>query len=344
MAYTISSSEKTKAKGSEVETKALLYLMNFREDSEQIFYFVVDFFNDLTGIDRFSKTTWDLQSKGAKNNSQAALGKELVTLFKNYTSTLNFDNYILFIGGVSKTVLRDPEKKIFTISDVTDKSKDKIKKALIDECKEKTYINDSNITDKKIDSFLSEVIFVIDDKSEPDYIKSIIKINPAIIPNDIILNQIFNQIRDAQSSKKNNSNVEGITINSVDEFIYHRRHLYSNEIKLMVLNRIVNNNIMNRGVTDSFISIYTKFPEVDRKSMFEDCQLNIAKTLFDKNNSENFWKLFNQIYQIVIKDYGQTVDDIYKQLDEQLLNSISYLDLTSLKYFIAIIKDGICDN
>ena len=69
MSYTVKSSEKTKRTGADYETKALLYLMNFRSDSDEIHYFVVDFFNDLTGMDRMASDLWDLQSKGAKNVS-----------------------------------------------------------------------------------------------------------------------------------------------------------------------------------------------------------------------------------------------------------------------------------
>ena len=93
MTYTVRSSEKTRKSGADGETKALLYLMNFRSDSNEIHYFVVDFFNDLTGMDRFSTKLWDLQSKNTKNNSPKAIGKELVTLFKNYLSEFTFSYY-----------------------------------------------------------------------------------------------------------------------------------------------------------------------------------------------------------------------------------------------------------
>ena len=75
MPYTVQSSEKLKKSGSEMETKALLYLMNFNEDSSEIFYFVVDLFNDLTGMNRTARKMWDLQSKAAKNNSPNAIGR-----------------------------------------------------------------------------------------------------------------------------------------------------------------------------------------------------------------------------------------------------------------------------
>lgn len=43
MTYKVSSSEKLRKSGAEAETKALLYLMNFYPDSQDIHYFIVDF-------------------------------------------------------------------------------------------------------------------------------------------------------------------------------------------------------------------------------------------------------------------------------------------------------------
>jgi hypothetical protein len=43
MSYTVKSSEKTRKLRAETETKALLYLMNLRKDSDEIYYFIVDF-------------------------------------------------------------------------------------------------------------------------------------------------------------------------------------------------------------------------------------------------------------------------------------------------------------
>ena len=54
MSYKVQSSEKLKPSGTENETKALLYLMGYREDSNEIYYFVIDFFNDVTGMSKQS--------------------------------------------------------------------------------------------------------------------------------------------------------------------------------------------------------------------------------------------------------------------------------------------------
>lgn len=344
MAYTIQSSEKTTASGAEYETKALLYLMNFSKDCSDVYYFVVDFFNDLTGVDRFSDRLWDIQSKGNKNASPKQIGKELVTLLKNYLSEINFESYILFLGGISNSVRIDNEKNVFSIDNVNETAIKKIKEGLVEESIEKKYIDENMINAELLDNFLDKVCFVVDDKSKSEYIKSIIEVNPMIIPNDTILEQIFDQIRDAQSSKKNNGNVEGITIGATDEFLYYNRHLNVNEIKMLVLSRIVNNDIMQKGIPPSFTDIYCRFPQVSKRDKLEDCQLSIAKMLFDKNNADIFWNFFSNIYELLSQEPDSSIDVLYKKLDREILNRISWLDTLSVKYFMAIVKDGMYAN
>ena len=99
MTYQVSSSERLRPIGAETETKALLYLMNFSENRNEIYYFVIDFFNDVTGISSSGSKIWDLQSKGKKNSTPKEIGRELVTLFKNYESEFQFDGLIYSEGG-----------------------------------------------------------------------------------------------------------------------------------------------------------------------------------------------------------------------------------------------------
>ena len=75
MSYTVCSSEKLRKSGADAETKAMLYLMNFREDSSEMNYFVVDFFNDVTGMDRMGRKLWDVQSKASKTASAKGIGQ-----------------------------------------------------------------------------------------------------------------------------------------------------------------------------------------------------------------------------------------------------------------------------
>ena len=341
MPYTVSSSERTRSSGAEYETKALLYLMNFRDDSDEIHYFVVDFFNDLTGMDRFAENLWDVQSKGAKNNSPAAVGKALVTLFKNYLSDLNFENLILFLGGVSSTVRVDSNLDVFGISNIKSSALTKLKEGLINEATDKTYINNSNITDKNINDFLQKVLFVIDNKSPSDYVKAIIKDHSAIIPEEQILKAIFNEIRNVQSELKNTV-VEGVVIQTSDEVLHYCRHLTNNEIRLMALNRIINRNpVEKNSVPPSFVPIYSSWPPEKQKDMLDQCVQTLCKALFNKNAASEFWGLFENIYSLIINSPTSNVQEIYQEIDSELRNASPDFDAVSLKYFIAVVKDGI---
>ncbi len=160
MSYTVKSSEKLRKTGAETETKALLYLMNFMADSDDIYYFVVDFFNDLTGMNNMATRLWDVQSKGAHNVGPKAIGKELVTLFKNYMSEFTFEAYILFVGSVSGTLRKDPSLDVFGIDNVKDAAIKLIKEGLNEEGRAKEYIDNSSLTDTSIDDFLKSVLFL----------------------------------------------------------------------------------------------------------------------------------------------------------------------------------------
>lgn len=341
MPYTVKSSEKLRKYSAEYETKALLYLMNFRADSDEIYYFVVDFFNDLTGMDRMSYNMWDIQSKGEKGVGPKAIGKELVTLFKNYISDFDFKTYILFMGGVSGTVRIDDTKTTFNISNIKATAKDKLIEGLKEESEKKSYIDNSSITDENIINFLNKVTFVVDSKNSTEYVKAILKDHPNIVTDDSILNAIFNEIRDAQSSKKNINSVEGVTIQTTDEALHYSRHLTSNEIKMMALQRILNNNPIKQGIPTSFVDIYNLWPPERKKDQLDDCVQSLTRALFNKNSAKEFWELFEQIYNLIIKNPKQNVQGIFNLLSNDCKNSCPDFDVLSLKYFIAIMKDGI---
>lgn len=341
MPYTVRSSERTRSSSAEYETKALLYLMNLRSDSNDIHYFVVDFFNDLTGMDRFAESLWDVQSKGAKNNSPAAIGKELVTLFKNYLSDIEFKEYILFLGGVSSTVREDDTIDIFDLSNVKSSALPKLKEGLKNEAEEKTYINNSDVTDSNINEFLKKVTFVVDNNSPSEYVKAIIKDHPGIIPEEKILKAIFNEIRNAQSDLKNTV-VEGVVIQTTDEVLRYCRHLTNSEIRLLTLNRIINRNpVEKNSIPPSFLSIYSSWVPEKQREMLDDCVQTLCKALFNKNAASEFWNLFENIYSLIIENPAYTVQDIYRSLDTQIRNASPDFDAVSLKYFISVVKDGI---
>lgn len=344
MAYTVKSSEKLRKSGAETETKALLYLMNFRTDSNDIYYFVVDFFNDLTGMSNMATRLWDVQSKGAHNVGPKVIGKELVTLFKNYMSEFAFEAYILFIGSVSGALRKDSSLAVFGIENVKDTAIKLIKEGLVEESKTKEYIDNSSLTDANIDSFLNSVLFVIDDDKQPrEYVRAIIKQHPNIIPEDKVLDAIFNEIRDKQSSKKNISVVEGVVIETTDEALNYCRHLTNNEIRLMTLQRIISRDPLSQGIPTSFVPIYTTWPPEKQREMFEDCQRSLCRALFNKNAADGFWFLFENTYQMIVDYPNESVQQLFVRL-HALPNCVSRcpdFDALSLKYFISAVKDGI---
>lgn len=341
MSYVIQSSERLRPSATETETKAMLYLMNCRKDSNEIYYFVVDFFNDLTGMNRYADKMWDLQSKGDKNPSPNTIGTELVTLYKNYISDFKFDFFIVFLGGVTGSLRKDPNLFQFDISNIKDSALKKIKAGLKSESHKKTYINNCDVTDSKIDDFLKKVYFVVDDKDKSDYIKNIIKLNKSIIPDDEKLNAIFNEIRDKQESKKHISVVEGKVIQAPHEALTFGRYLTTQEIKLLVLNRVLNQNVLDSRPPRSFIDIYINFPEERRNSMLEDCQLDLSRALFNINCPNAFWKLLQNIYTTIVNNPTLDINNIYIKLDESIVKKCKDFNTLSLKYFISIVKDGI---
>jgi len=339
MPYTVTSSERNNESASNQETKALLYLMNFREYSDEIFYFVIDFLNDITGVDSAGSCAWDVQAKASGNLSQTSIGKDLVTLYKNYLSGFNFNSYILFTGGVSSSILRDSSLKEFGIDNFTDKARDKISASLKDEALRKTYIDNNLITNENIKDFLLKVVFVIADAEKANYIKGIVKINPDILPSDAYLNRIFDQIRAIQTDKKN-INTENITINALCEFVTYKKHMTSNEVKMLVLSRLIHKN----GIEHTpicFFPVLEGMNELEQNEIIEECQDCMARIICDTNNRVAYWSLFEDIYKNVSSYPTGTVNDIYNLLDANKINRVQFLDITSTKFFIALVKDGL---
>lgn len=344
MSYTVKSSEKLRKSGAETETKALLYLMNFRSDRDDIYYFVVDFFNDLTGMNNMATRLWDVQSKGNHNVGPKAIGRELVTLFKNYMSEFTFETYILFVGSVSGALRKDPSLTVFGIENAKDTAVKLIKEGLVEESNAKEYIDNSSLTDTNIDAFLKSVLFVIDDDKEPrEYVRAIIKQHPNIVPEDKVLDAIFNEIRDKQSSKKNISVVEGVVIETTDEALNYCRHLTNNEIRLMTLQRIISRDPLSQGIPTSFIPIYTSWPPERQREMFEDCQGSLCRALFNKNAADGFWCLFENTYRLIIAHPDEPVQQLFVRLQAlgDCVSRCPDFDAISLKYFISVVKDGI---
>jgi len=341
MAYVVQSSERVKGIGAEYETKAMLYLMNCREDSYQIDFFAIDFYNDVTGLSEQADKAWDVQSKGTKSGGPKEVGKELVTLFKNFMSDLEFDYLILFLATVPATLRKDDTLSVFGIDNVSERAYKSLRNGLIEECRNKTYIENQWLTDDNIDAFLKQVTFVIDEKRKADYIREIIRVNPKYIPEDSILDGIFNKIRDAQSVKKNNSSVEGEVVSHLRDVLYYDRFFRVREIRLMVLNSFINHDVMNTSPPQSFYKLIHRFDGIKQKELIEDCKLRIATMLYDKTCTEIFWELLNLIYETIDKNKCWDVDQVFAIISNEESVKKTRLDALTVQYLISVMKEAL---
>ncbi len=230
---------------------------------------------------------------------------------------------------------------VFGISNIKDAALLKLRQGLKDEATEKSYIDNKDITEDKIDKFLAKVLFVIDDKPPSEYVKAIIKDHPAIIPEEKILDAIFAEIRDAQSILKNGQ-VEGVVIQATDEVLRYGRHLKNSEIKLMALSRIINRNpVEKNSIPPSFNSIYSEWKSNNQREMLDQCVQTLCRALFNKNAASAFWSLFENVYSLIVANPKYTVREIYQALDVQTRDAQPDFDVISLLYFISLVKDGI---
>ena len=341
MSYTVTSSERTTGLGNEGETRALLYLMNFAPNCENIDCFIVDFFNDVTGSDNQATKLWDVQSKN-KKSGPAEIGVALVTLFKNHISDFKdfFTHKILFLKDVTSSVRKDAAQLVFAFSDMKDPAKDKVRSALVDACLQKSYIDDSLVSYTIIDEFLDDVLFVISNDKKSEYIRPLVKVSSRLMPTDRQLECIFNEIRNHQSAKKNTSS-EGITINVPHQVFSYCRHLDRRSIMSLVLNRIVCRNPYTSPTPRSFGEISIGFPPEEEYDRLDHCKQKIALQMFDKNSVSEFWALFEAISIPLLDNKSLEVEAIYDSISPDVLQACVHLDVLATKYFIAIIKDGL---
>lgn len=341
--YKITSSEERNEKATEFETKSLLYMMNYYNNSEEIHWFAIDFFNDVTGINKFQDTCYDIQSKGVKNIQPMQLGRYLVTLFKNFISEFNFAEFILFIDSVSTTIKNEISSNTFVYNDMPQIVKDSIKDGLIDEANKKSYIVDkSKINNKNLDIFFEKVIFVINDKSKEDYIKDAVNLSDSVIVDNKYLLKIFKEIRNKQSSKKNN-NVEGEILTSIGCFYKYDKHLTKDEIEDLIINRICFNSALKdlKKVPKDFAKLIKDIDVTIFDEEIEKSQDAVFRLLSDKNNKKAYWELFSNIVFCIKENSNLNLDEIYNNIDKNKIQAVRHLDVISCKYFISLIKESI---
>lgn len=331
--YKIKSTEQRQEKASEFETRSLFYLMNYSVDKNNIEYFVIDLFNDVTGVNKNCDSCFDVQSKGVKSMAPSQIGCALVTLFKNFLSEFNFVSYYLYMESFSPVVVAAIKgKTVFKYSDFSDSIKDSIFLSLKNECKDKEYIDFALVTDEKLKNFLGLVTFVINSKSISELVLDAVECKLTMIEEEK-LKSIFKEIRDKQSSKKL-TNTENCILSVIGDFKPFEKHILADDIKSLIINRICFNNFLERPVQINkfFISFYEKyclsFDDV------EDCSSKILLLMSNKNNINAFWDLFNEAIIKIKSNENAEAEDICNLINNNLFDRTLFLKELKHKVFL----------
>lgn len=336
--YTFRNTERNNNKASDFETKSLLYLIGQRTDKKHISLVAIDCFNDLTGMDNASEKLWDVQSKGEANLTPYKLGKYLHTLYGNFDSKFPFYEYIFFMPILKTIYLKSGINNIYKTENFETKYQKRVKEGLL--CEVDRLKLSAN--PKKINEFLSKVVFVEDRKKKSTYVKRVLPFKGSSSKDNIFYETIFDEIRGIQTAKKNTF-IEGKIISTPSEVIKFNRHMRKGDIHMLIVNRFVGVDLFNQNtmMPVSFFNEAKELEKEDLSDLIQDCKSNISRAFFNKNAKNEFWKIFEHIIACLNKDYSMSIMDIYNNTDKNILSKMSFLNDKSVLFLIALIKDGL---
>lgn len=340
--YKFKTSEQNNDKATEFETKSLLYLLTKIKGHSSMSLFIIDCFNDVTGVSENYSDSWDIQSKNVASLTPRTVGKALYTLFANYVSDIPFGHFILYLPQLKESYVENTSTEVFDISNFKKTKVPDVKAGLIAEIERR---NDSDINTpailSKLDQFLFDVIFVFDKYGKSDYIKSIIEFKNVSKLDDEFLIRIFDEIRTQQASKKIRS-VYGQEVASIREAEEFEKNIYRKDIELLVVNRVIGNDLFApRGIPLYFVQEVQGMDAEDIADLIQECQAQISRTLFNKNNKSAFWLLLEEIMTTFEKNSGAGIREVFGKISSQAKNRVFTLDKTALLYLIALIKEGL---
>jgi hypothetical protein len=339
--YRIKNTERNSEKASDFETFSMLYLFGVREDRDKIDLVLIDCFNDVTGSDDKVSYLWDVQSKGHKRNTPLQIGKHLLTLYENFLSKFPFRHLILFLETAGDHVLLDVNLQVFGIENFTKDGRKKIRDGLVGEYSRRNSVPASQVPSEEVDSFLSNVDFVVCAKDKVKNIKNLIEFrNRDIRSNDFFV-EIFNEIRGMQSKLKN-TNVEDAVLHTPCDVLNFKKHISRNQVVALLVNRLVGVELFsNHGIPVDFLPYVTELDREDIKDLMLQCTSAICRTFFDKNNKVSIWLLLEEIISIVVRDASLSIEDVLGRVDKSILMAVPTLDQMSALLLIARIKDGL---
>ncbi|HEY9187784.1 MAG TPA: hypothetical protein VIR55_07750 [Ignavibacteria bacterium] len=334
--YQFCTTERNNSKANEYETKSMLYLLSYRKDSNEIDTFLIDCFNDVTGVSTDVTKLWDVQSKNVKSLNPMKIGIALITLFQNYISSITFNHYILFMPKLTKMYLNDETLSVYFFDNFIDKYQSKVIDGL-----EKEYLRRNGVAanPNSISTFLEKVTFVnaADDKVE--YIKNIVKFKNLVTIDDAFFVAIFDEIRDKQTKLKN-IDIEGKQVGCAKEALAFEKVIHRSEIDTLIINRFVGVDLFsNRMIPNLFFDEVKDYDLEQRKDIIQECNASISKIIFNKNNKKIFWNFFENTIFLVKKNARMSPREIFDELKKKKIRFPASLDELSTIYLISILKE-----
>lgn len=338
MGYTFSNTEKTKKKASEYETYAALYMLGVYPQKEKMEYILVDSFNDVSSATANINEIYDVQSKGYKSVSQEQIGRFLYTLFKNYQTDFPFKEFIIFLETIDTKFLINASK-VFSFSNFNDNDKERVKKGLHKEIAKRDKISFDENLEKQIDSFLSNVVFVINQFTKQDAVKKLIPIKNTTTFPDTFYISIFDEIRDKQSSLKNIF-IENFEIEYPSEVLKFNKHISRRELNGLLINRVIGCELFKNNLPFGFLPyLQTIHPNEDLEDIIQKCNSELALMFFDKNNKRNIWKLCFHIIDLIYSNPKNKSEEILHLLKPDLLIKAKISEESAI-YLISRIQEG----
>ncbi|MBN2729331.1 MAG: hypothetical protein JXR53_08910 [Bacteroidales bacterium] len=334
--YVFENTERFAKKANDFEAKSLLYLLGSHPDKVAIQTCTIDCFNDVTGINE--DRLWDLQSKNYSTITPKMIGGFLITLYKNFVSDFDFEDFILFVPTIEQKRLEEGAVPPYSYSDFTMESKDKINEGLESEIKTK------GLSPEKLKEFLGKIRIVTDNRKIASYVKSVCSFRRKTVVGNESYERIFKEIRDKQTALKN-SEIEGIKIEKPSDVLQLGRHISRADIETLIITRLVGGELFkNRGIPPEFHS-ETRGMDVDGiRDVIQECNSNLAKAFFDKNKSKTAWKVFEVLLEALQLGKNPTIDEALEKVME--INGIpnTILNERTIKYLASIMKEGLHED
>lgn len=341
MSYKFKYTERNVSRGSEFETRALLFMIAYGKNKDRIQYAFIDCFNDLTGYDEKNNKLFDVQSKGVASLTPKKIGVSLITLFENSLIDVGFSTFTLYLPVLKAEYVNDSSLMVFNSSNFGDRLNE-VRSGLVGEYRRRNPESElSPEFDEKVNEFMDMVVFVYDHISKSDFIKRLSLFRKVDIKSVEFYEAIFDEVQQIQMAKKR-INVEGREVSAIRDVLLFNKHIKVRDISVLIVNRIIGIDIFKRrSIPQGFLDQVRDLDPESVKDLILECNSNISKALFDKNAKREFWQFFEGALIAVNKEPTLSATDIFEQMKSNSKIVSKYMNGLSGIFLLALIKEGI---